>query len=266
MSRVVLAQTLRASRRTLAILAFASAAFHYLVLLASDSFIADFKAPFLQQPPPAIEAFVGGNADFTTPAGWLALLMTHPITIAILHGAGLSIAAGAVATELERGTLDLVLSRPVGRRAYLLGKAGAVVVAVSVVKAAGLVGVLVARATIHGVGAISADRIPLAFGSSWVFFVALGMVGLLISATSSLRGRAIGLSVGVIVALFFANFIGLLIDEASGLRYASPFHYFQPGEILSGGGSIGDVVVLAGLAVVAAVAALGLFDRRDLSR
>ena len=267
MSMIVLRHTLRQVRRPLGVLALGAGAFFYLVLLASSSFTKQApNLPFFQSPPKAMTAFLGGSADFFHAAGWLATGMTHPVTLSLLTSSALLVAAGSVATEVERGTIDLVLVRPVGRVPFLLAKALASVVAVTVAEAGGLVGVLIARQTIGGVRALSAGAVLRAFAGSWLLFVGVAMVGMLVSARSSLRGRAIGVTVGIVVAWFFMNFIALLIDGISGLRYASPFHYFQPTDLLAGKASGGDLLVLAALAAAALVWAVAWFTRRDLTR
>lgn len=267
MTLVVLRHALRQVRRSLVILPLAAGAFYYLVLFSSSSFVRiQPRSPFLRRPPRATEAFLGGPIDFLSPAGWLAAAMTHPISLALLAGAALSVAAGAVATEVERGTLDLVLARPVPRRSFLLAKAVASLVAVAAVEVGALVGVLVARATVARVGEVPLWDVGRAFLSAWLLFGALGMVGLLISARSSLRGRAIGLSVGVVVAWFFLRFVALLIDEVSGLRFASPFHYYRPAQLLQGEPLGWDPLVLLVLGAGALGLAVWWFARRDLSR
>jgi ABC-2 type transport system permease protein len=213
-----------------------------------------------------MSAFLGGSADFFHAAGWLSTAMTHPVTLSLLTSSALLVAAGSVATEVERGTIDLVLTRPVGRLAFLLAKALASIVAVTAVEAGGLAGVLVARQTVSGVGALSAGSAVRAFAGSWLLFVGVAMVGILVSARSSLRGRAIGVTVGIVVVWFFMNFIALLIDAISGLRYVSPFHYFQPADLLAGNASGIDLLVLAAVAAVALLSAAAGFSRRDLTR
>jgi ABC-2 type transport system permease protein len=259
--------------RGLFFLTLGAAAFHFLVLLSSSAFLGDAtpemfeNAPeFFTQPPEAIEAFLGGSVDFFTPQGWVASVVTHPITLAILTGAALSVAAGAVAAEVERGTVDLVLARPVGRARFLLGKAAATVTAVTAAEAGALAGVLVATLTVKRMDEVTMADLWRPFLASWLLFVALGMVALLISARSSLRSRAIGITVGLIVAWYFVNFIALLIDEVSGARYASPFNYFRAADLLSGRSIAVDGVALAGLAGIALAAALWWFSRRDLTR
>ena len=267
MSGAVFRHALRQARRTVAILSVASGAFYYLILLASHSFLnGSTSIAFFRNPPKAIEAFLGGSANFLSPSGWLAAGMTHPVTLALMTAAAMVVASGAVATEVERGTIDLVLSRPVGRSRYLLAKAAASVVAVTAAEAGGLVGVLLARVSVSRIDRITVPSILWAFLGSWVLFVALSMVGVLASSRSSLRGHALGLAVGAVVGWFFMDFIALLLDGVSGLRYASPFHYFRPGEILEGSVRTWDLAVLAGLAAVALAAANWWFARRDLAR
>ncbi len=259
--------------RSMIVLTLGAAAFHYLVLLASSAFLGnaprevfDNAPEFFSQPPEAIEAFLGGSVDFFSPEGWVASVMTHPITLAILTGAALSVAAGAVAAEVERGTVDLVLSRPVGRVSFLLGKAAATVAAVTAAEAGAAAGVLVATLTVDRMNELTAADLWRPFLGSWLLFVALGMVGLLVSARSSLRSRAIGTTVAIVIVLYFVNFIALLIDEVSGARYASPFHYFRAADFLTGEPIAADAAVLASLAAAALAAALGWFSRRDLTR
>jgi len=262
----VLRQTLRQSARTLLILPVGAALFMYLVLLSSSSFLSGkVPAGFFEHQPTAVEAFLGGAANLLEPSGWLAAGMTHPITIALLVAAGVGIAAGAVATELERGAIDLVLGRPVGRVSYLTAKAAAALAALTLVEVGGIAGAVVARATISRIDEIPPGPILLAFCSSWLLFGALAMVALLTSAQTSLRGRALGLSVGVVVGSFTLNFLALLVDGLSGLRYLSVFHYFRAGEILEGHAGGWNLAVLAAVGIAAAVVATWRFTRRDLT-
>src|SRR6266542_3425861 len=156
MSWVVLGRTLLQVRRTLGVLALGVGAFFYLVLLASSSFTKEApNLPFFQSPPKAMTAFLGGSADFFHADGWLSAAMTHPVILSLLTSSALLVAAGSVATEVERGTIDLVLVRPVGRVRFLLAKALASILAVTAAEAGGLAGVLIARQTIGGVREVS---------------------------------------------------------------------------------------------------------------
>ncbi len=264
----VFREALRQAGQTTGILAAGAGLFTYLVLFSSKSFLSEGSgfSGFFSNPPKAIQAFLGGSVNLLTPPGWVAAALTHPVMYALMTAAGVGIAAGSVATEVERGTIDLVLGRPVGRGPYLVAKAAAAVAAVTVVEAGALVGALVARATIDPLGRVRTARILGAFASSRLLFAAIALVAVMVSSRSSLRGRALGLAVGFVVGSFFLNFIALLVNGLAGLRYVSVFHYYPPTRILSGTVPGGDLAVLAAVGVAALGAALWWFARRDLTR
>lgn len=271
MSGAVFRVSLRAAARTTVILALSAGAFFYLVLLSSATFVQDIfvdqgsQVGFFQDPPRVIEAFLGGSADFSTPAGWLVTGMMHPIVLALATAGALLVAANAVATELERGSLELVLARPVPRRAFLGAKMAASLVVVTMVQLGGLVGVLIARGTLEEVRGLALGGTLLAFLGSWVLFAAFAMVATFLSARSSLRGRTLGAAAGVVVGSFFVNFISLLFDEVEAMGYASPFRYFRAAELLEGRGLV-ELLVLVALGVAFAALALWRFARRDLTQ
>lgn len=268
MSRTVFGASLRSVARPLLIVTLATGGFFYLILLSFPAFVGvgggGIASEFFREPPAFIEAFLGGSANLFEASGWLVVGMTHPVILSLQTAGALMIAAGSVAAELERGSLELALARPIGRTPFLAAKMAASLVTVTVVHAGGLVGALVARVTIAEV-AIDPGDTALAFLGSWVLFGAFAMVGVLVSASSSLRGRAVGAAVGVVVAGFFLNFMATLIEEIDWLRYASPFHYFRAGDLMRGDG-VPDLLVLVALGVAAALAALRRFGTRDLTR
>jgi ABC-2 type transport system permease protein len=270
MNATVLRTSLRGAARTTVILSVAAGAFFFLVLLSSATFVQDIfvediaQVGFFQDPPRVIEAFLGGAADFSTPAGWLVTAMMHPIVLALLTAAAFVVAAGAVAAELERGSLDLVLSRPVPRRAFLTAKMVASLVVVTAVQVGGLIGVLVARSTLDEIRGLPLGGTLRAFLGSWILFAAFAMVATYLSARSSLRGRALGTAAGVVVGTFFVNFISLLFDEVEPMGYASPFRYFRAADLIEGQG-LPELLVLIVLGVLFAGLAHHHFARRDLT-
>jgi ABC-2 type transport system permease protein len=268
---IVIRQALRLSRKTLLVSGIGLAAFLFLSVLGSSLFLDDFagaagaQPEFFSEPPRAVEALTGGALDFLSPVGWISTAMTHPITITLQTLAVLTIAVG-IPTEIERGTMDLILSRPVSRARYLFSKMAAAASAVALVQLAGLLAMLAGRALLDDVDQVSAGAMARLFAGSFCMFLAFSMLAFLISSRSSLRGRALGLSIGLVVGSFFLNFLGLLFDGAAWLRYLSPFHYFTPAEQLTGQAPAYHPLVLLAVAVVAGAAAYRLFATRDLTR
>ncbi|MGZ4140144.1 MAG: ABC transporter permease subunit [Actinomycetota bacterium] len=266
MNGVVYRRTMAEAGRSIGMLALGTGLFYYLVMFSGSTFLSERGASVFVHPPRAITAFLNGTGDLTTPNGWLSAAMNHPITLVLGIAAGLAVAANAVATEVERGTIDLVLTRPIGRIPFLTGKAAAALTAVTAVGVAGFVGVMIARATIGRVSELPLGGTIKAFGVYWILLAGLAMVGVLGSAATGLRGRAIGTAIGLFVGWYFVNFIALLIDGVSWLRFASPFHYFNPTAAVSGGRLSIDAGVLGALALFALGTALGVFRARDLAR
>lgn len=266
----VMRHALRLSRKSLITACLGVGSFLFLSVLGSSLILDEFAANardtgFLREPPRAIQALSGGSLDFFSPVGWLSSAMMHPISLTLQTIAALTIAV-SVPTEIERGTLDLVLSRPLSRISYLISKVAAAAAAIAMVQLAGLAVVLVARATLEDVDQVGVSGVLRMFAGSFLLFLSLSMVAFLIASRSSLRARAMGLAVGVVVASFFLNFLGLLFEDAGFLRYLSPFHYYSPARQLTGEAPVYHLAVLFGIAAAAALGALKFFSTRDLTR
>jgi len=263
----VLSHVLRQAVRTASALCVGTFAFFYLVLTASSSFLsqATFDVPFLRNPPRAMQALFGGSIDFLHAGGWLVTALAHPITLALFTAAALT-APGVIATEVERGTIDFVLSRPIRRSSYLLAVATASLILVTSAHLSALLATLLARQTISGVEDLSVSGLLRVFFGSWTIFAAVSLVAVLISANASLRSRAIGLCVGFVVLSFLINVAALMLDQLYALRRLSLFHYFQAAEFLDSTSRLPDLIVPSVIGVIALLAAVLSFSRRDIVR
>ena len=72
-----------------------------------------FQESLADQPRPP-----GGN--FSTLAGTISVGFIHPISIALFGILSAGLTVGALSGERQRGTLELLLSRPLSRRKILL--------------------------------------------------------------------------------------------------------------------------------------------------
>jgi ABC-2 type transport system permease protein len=258
---------LRQAVRTAVALCAGTFAFFFLVLTASSSFLsqATFDIPFLRDPPRAMQALFGGSVDFLHAGGWLVIALAHPITLAMFTAAALTV-PGAIATEVERGTIDFVLSRPIRRSSYILAVTTASLVVVTAAHLSALLATLLARQTISGVHDLSVSGLLRVFLGSWTIFAAVSLVAVLISANSSLRSRAVGLSVGFVVLSFLINVAALMLDQLYPLRRLSVFHYFQAAHVLDSTSRLRDLIVPGVIGVIALLAAVLSFSRRDIVR
>jgi magnesium-transporting ATPase (P-type) len=263
----VLTHALRQAIRTAVALCAGTFAFFYPVLTASSTFLsnATFDIPFLRNPPRAMQALFGGSIDFLHAGGWLVTALAHPITLALFTAAALTV-PGAIATEVERGTIDFVLSRPIRRSSYILAVTTASLILVTAAHLSALLTTLLARQTISGVHDLSVSGLLRVFFGSWMIFNAVSLVAVLISANSSVRSRAIGLSVGFVVLSLLINVAALMLDQLYPLRRLSLFHYFQAAEVLDSTSRLRDLIVPGVVGVIALLAAVLSFSKRDIVR
>ena len=91
---------------------------------------------------------LGGGDIFSLP-GSIALSFIHPIAIILTSVFAVGFSAGAIAGERQRGTLEVVLARPISRRGFYLtilaAVFGFIAVSVAALLAGGLAGVRICR-------------------------------------------------------------------------------------------------------------------------
>ena len=201
-------------------------------------------------------------------AAWTAIGQSHPVFLvaSLLFVVGLGVQS--VAGELESGSLDLTLARPIGRRRYLGTYLALLVPGSAAIVLAYAVGAVAAdRAFDPPGGPLRPGRMLIAAGESWLLLLAIGAVALLVSSLMSERGRALGVTVGIVLGMYVANFLFSLWGPMRPLTRVSLFRYFTPGPAIQEGSvSTGDSIVLALFGAAVVVAALVWFARRDLSR
>ncbi len=212
--------------------------------------------------PKQISQFGGGDL-FTLP-GTLALGYVHPIFVMLVGVFAVGLSATAVAGERQRGTLEILLARPVPRTSLWATHAVVLVALVALCVVAGSLGMVVGAAQEGVLGDIRIDGLALAVLNGTLLYAALASFGLAASVTFDRSGPAVALSLAWTVLAYFLQVIGSLWPPARDLQPWSLFHYFQPADLLVGTAHPGDLVVLAVAIVVPACWALAAFPRRDI--
>ncbi|WP_354644306.1 ABC transporter permease subunit [Kitasatospora camelliae] len=219
--------------------------------------------------PDALKAFSGSTGDVSIASypGLLGAGLVHPFWIAMQLTAIGSLAAAAVAADVESGTVELLMVRPVSRLRLLAERAAAVVAASLALNAAATLavagGVALTPALHHAVPL----RGVLAAGlAGCAFTLCLSGPALAVSAAARHRAQVIGTTIAFGAVGFAVNFIAMAWHPAAPLRYLSPFHYYTPGDALAHGTiAWGPFAVLVTVGCAGIAAALPLLLRRDLA-
>jgi ABC-2 type transport system permease protein len=94
--------------------------------------------------------------------------------------------------------------------------------------------------------------------------LAFGAIAFLLGAATGRRTLAIGLTAAAAVAAYLVNALAALVSGLGPLQKASPFYHYAVGDPLRQGVAPAHLLILVAVALVAAVAGIVLFDRRDL--
>lgn len=213
--------------------------------------------------PPQFAQFGGG--DIFSLAGSVALGLVHPICVGLNLVFAVGYCAAAVAGERQRGTLEILLSRPLSRRStYLtLGVAGALFIGVTV--AGFIAGASLGSALTGRLDELGVANLPLLWLNAWLMFGAFGAISLAMSVSFDRLSPALGISLSIVLISYFLEVLGSLWPDARGLQPYSLFHYLDPKAILTGLPDWRDLAILTVVTGIAVAAALTIFPRRDLA-
>jgi ABC-2 type transport system permease protein len=251
----------------------------------------DVQDTIFEGPGKILQKLIGGeDISLFRVKDALSIGYVHPLTQTILCIWAIGRAAGAVAGELDRGTMELLLAQPLPRYRVILAHLYIDCLTIPALclslwggnwLGAWLVGV-------HEEGARFGEQGP--FISPLIFAPALwNVAGLLfavsgftmwLSARGRFRWRVLGTAVFIALLQFLVNVVGQLWDAMAPLRPLTIFYYYQPQQIIlhqrwtvnvgaawNGGQPLFAVPVLAVLFGVGALGyalALWKFCRRDL--
>lgn len=254
-------------RLSISIYALGLAAYSVLILAIWPSLKENVGtlAQLWESYPEAIrKAFGGENFQFATFDGFISVEYLNQMWVIVMIAFSVSLATSAIVAEIEKGTMEVLLAQPISRRS-----------------------VIVTRHLFFEMGTlflIAATLIPIAMGAplvggdiqylgllalampSFLFFTAIGSLTFFFSALFSSRGRAIFVSLGIIISSYALDIIAKINDTISSVHFLSLFYYWDPYRYLHRlDFAWGDMAVLAGISLVSTAAAVMWFERRDIA-
>ncbi|MEP7158242.1 MAG: ABC transporter permease subunit [Chloroflexota bacterium] len=215
---------------------------------------------------PALQQFMRfGGGDLFTLSGSIALGYVHPIAIALLAVFAIAFPLSGVAGERQRGTLEIVLARPVSRRSYYLTLLVAALLFIGLAVAATLIGTLIAASAVNVLDQLQLGNMPLLWLNGVLLWFAIAAIAFAASVSFDRIGPASGIVLAIVLGAYFLQIIGSLWPDAEWLQTYSLFHYLQPDLVLREGLQVFDTALLLLVGSAAVVYALIVFPRRDLA-
>lgn len=257
-------QTLRWQRTRLLIVIVAGMAWGMIIPVIYDAFSDVIRDLANSGAFPEEMLSIGSGSLFTLP-GSITLGLQHPLALSMLGIFAVGASSTAVAGERARGTLEVLLARPISRTTLYVSILLALLLVVLVVLTA-ILGGMVGGATVIGlVDELDLGLMPLVILNGFGLWAAFTTFGLAASVSFDRPGPAIGLSLAWLLIHYFLEILGSLWTDAAWTQDYSLLHHFNPGEILSGTLDPIDLVIVFGAAIVPVIYALLVFPKRDLA-
>jgi ABC-2 type transport system permease protein len=206
-----------------------------------------------------------GSGDFFSLPGALTLGLQHPMAIAFVAVFAVGTPVAAIAGERERGTLEVLLSRPISRHRHYAVVAAAVLLMLALVVAALLLGEVIGSVMVDVADELDVAQLPLVFANGLLLWSAFGAFSLAASVSFDRAGPALGLSLGYLLVNYFLEILGSLWVDVSWTQEYSLIHHFNPGQVVQGNADPLDFAILALATLIPIVWALIVYPRRDLA-
>ncbi len=267
MNGALLRHAWRANRSRLIVVSLALALWGALNVVIYDS-LGDQVRAILESGavPPEFARFAQfGGGDFLSLTGAVALGFIHPIAVALQLMFAVGFAASAVAGEHQRGTLEVLLARPLARRTVWATLAAAAALFVATTVAALTAGVLLGAVATGRTAELGLANLPLQWLNTSLVFWAIAAVSLAASVSFDRLAPAVGISLAIVLVAYTLEVLGSLWPEARPLQPYSLFHYLDTKANLIGLPHWGDLAKLGAVSIGAAAYALMVFPRRDLA-
>lgn len=217
----------------------------------------------------SIGALIGGaslNPNTPVFAAYMALELYGSFFM-LLFGGVLAYTAGAsIARNIEDGTIDLTLARPISRTRFYLEKWAAMLVGIVLIIATSLLTtwlctLIFGNATLHWQWFLLANVDVAA-----MLFLVVGL-GLLVSALMSAGRAAGGVATLVVVLWYLCQTFGTAGDRLSFLKYFGPYYYAPSSQVITAEQWTDPwkLLILAAAGLILGVVGLLYFQRRDIT-
>lgn len=214
--------------------------------------------------PKSLQAIMGiGSLDLSTPIGYFGVLFLYLAMIAAIHAAMLG--SNIISKEERDKTTEFLLVKPVTRTWVISAKLSAALVDILILN-------LVTLASSIGMvgkytkGEAVTSEIPMLMLGMLILQLLFLVIGTSIAAVLKKAKKATSLATGTLLFLFLLSIAIDLNEKLDGLKYLTPFKYYDAKLVLVEGGFEPVYLVLSGLLLfVFTVVTYVFYRKRDMN-
>lgn len=268
MNRGLMAKTIREVWVSTLLFGVALAAMEVLIASVIPSFFEESAGPLLKMKfvQNIFRGLLGTEVGQSIgPAMIPAFAWIHPVVLTLLWAHAIMFCTRVPAGEIDRGTIDVLLSLPTSRTTLYLSETIVWLGAGLVVILMGLAGNLIGGSTVAPEFRGAPRQVLVVVLNLYCLYATVGALALLVSALSDRRGRAVGVVFAIVLGSFFLNFLAQFWAPAKTLSVLSVLNYYRPLVVLRDGSwPITDMLVLIAVAATCWTAGAIIFSRRDI--
>ena len=214
--------------------------------------------------PKSLLAVLGiGEFDISTATGYYGLLFIYLLLMATIHAAMLG--ATIIAKEERDKTTEFLFVKPVSRNQIITAKLLAAFVNILILNLVTFISSVLLVGKYSDGGVVTGD-IAITMAGMFILQILFMVIGSSLAAVKKNSKAAASLATGVLLLTYVISVAIDLNENIEGLKYLTPFKYFEAKSVMFGAGFelifvLLSVVLIAGLTVVTYV----FFKKRDLN-
>src|SRR5262245_16622331 len=217
----------------------------------------------------SLGALLGGamlNPNTPLFAAYLALELYGSFFMLFFGGVLAYIAGASIARNIEDGSIDLILARPISRSRLYLEKWAALLVGIALIVATSLLTAWLCTVLFSN-AALDWQWFLLANVNVAVLLFLVAGMGLFVSALMSAGRAAGGVATLVVVFWYLCQTFGTAGDRLGFLKYLGPYYYAPSSQVITAEqwSDPWKLLIPVAVGLILGVAGLIAFQRRDLT-
>ena len=213
-----------------------------------------------------MQAMLGAEiADRIGPQMFQSMAWVHPVVLALAWAHAIMACTRVPAGEVDRGTIDVLLSLPVSRWEVFFSETVVWLSCGVIILVGALAGNVLGSLALSPFQRPDLSRTLIVLLNLFCLYIAVGGVTWLVSSLSDRRGRAMTTVFLVLLTLFLLNYLAQFWPPLERIAFLSPLHYHRPLKVLgSGAWPWRDMMILITIGGAPWFAGGVIFSRRDL--
>ncbi len=204
------------------------------------------------------------NLDIATFQGFYGMYLFIYLEMILLF-LGIFYGASLISREVDKNTLDMMLSLPISRTRFLSEKFLVYLTNTFFIPISAIIITYILHFTVNE----EFDTMAFVYASMayWLLFIVLGTISLFMGTVFLDSTKSFGASGVVILGMWVLQRVSGLVSSLKDLQFLSIFHYIDASSILKNGiqSAFGDIMLVSIISVLFFIGALVVFNKRDLS-